>query len=404
MPNRYKDALKHTYKYWVDKPTMGLNKKLYASQSINNDRVRSQYNQNIKISLPNNCVWRITDLHDIDNMDMISKFLSKYYTADLSSKFRTKYDTHYVSWKLGKGGKFICIYYKHILVGTIGYNYKIVQVYEKTITMCEPMFLCAHPKFRGKGIAKALMDEVTRQSSISEHYSGIFVTNVLVPTPSVTLRHYIRPINYKKLVKYKFLELNDVDIDLGHEKSRIKLKPNKKYILAKKNTENVKIVHDMYSENMKTFNITNILSLQEIEHYFFDDRYTRTYFIYDKNDQPVDYVTYHFYDIIDTDGNEIKSSTIISYSSNQTRSDLIIINIMKQLSKDGIDVIYLTDMGNNCDVVLSDPRCIDYDSDSENLTQVCDLNFLKTGKKSFINLYNWQCERLKQNMVNWLFV
>jgi len=90
------------------------------------------------------------------------------------------------------------------------------------------------------------------------------------------------------------------------------------------------------------------------------------------------------------------------YSANNVRSDLLFINILKQISYDKIHVIYINDMMHSNEAILSNVKNADEDTDDEEETAVFDMNIVKTSKKTFITLYNIECESLKQTMVSWL--
>jgi hypothetical protein len=54
------------------------------------------------------------------------------------------------------------------------------------------------------------------------------------------------------------------------------------------------------------------------------------------------------------------------------------------------------------DFILSSVHRPDYDTDDEEENAVYDFSISKTGKKYFMNLFNWKMEDLTQNMVSWL--
>jgi hypothetical protein len=124
---------------------------------------------------------------------------------------------------------------------------------------------------------------------------------------------------------------------------------------------------------------------------------------------PVDFVTYNFYDIDNKENKEnkegdniIKVANLLMYSSNEVRPDLIFINILKQISFDKIHIVYMMDMMHSNEFILSNVKNADEDTDDDEEHATYDMNILKTGKKLFINLFNWRCETFKQNMISWL--
>jgi len=274
--------------------------------------------------------------------------------------------------------------------------------------------MCCEKKYRKTGIAKVLMDESIRQARLNGIDKGVFCNNRIAIKPVATLRQYSRPLNYKKLRENDFVEIQGVDDDTVHNKTKINLKPNRRYVFAKKTEKNIDIVHGLYSKYMESFGFRMVLSKKDIENYMFNEKYVKTYLVMSDTDDPnspnesvpLDFVTYNFYDIINTENktgdNVIKAANILMYSSNEVRLDLIFINIMKQLSHDKIQIVYLMDMMQSNEIILSNIKSADEDTNDEEENAVYDMNIVKTAKKIFINLFNWKCESFKQNMVSWI--
>ena len=206
----------------------------------------------------------------------------------------------YIRWQMNNRGWFLIILdNSDQIVGMIGYTIRSVQVYSDKIQIVEPMYLCCHPKYRKKGLTSVLIDELIRQSVNAGYICGLFCNNIIVPTPIATIRHYSRPLNYKKLRSHNFIEIYGVDDDVAHNKTRIKIKPNKNYVIIEKSNENIREIMRMYNEYMKTFNIHMIMNEQEIENYFFNNKYVKTIFVLDENKKPIDFISYNFYEIVD---------------------------------------------------------------------------------------------------------
>jgi hypothetical protein len=269
-----------------------------------------------------------------------------------------------------------------------------------------------------RNIEKPLMDETIRQSVIYGIDKGVFCDNRIVPKPIATFRQYSRPINYKKLRENDFVEIGGVDDELVHNKTKINLKPNKRYVFAENNEKNIDIVYDLYNRYMNTFCFHMVLTKKDIENYLFNEKYARTYIIMSDPDndetnsgqihtnKPIDFVTYNYYDIINTENktsdNVIKAANVLMYSSNEARPDIIFINLLKQLSFDKIHIVYVMDMMHSNKIILSNVKNADEDTDEEEENAVYDMNIIKSNKKIFLNLFNWKCNTFTQNMVSWL--
>ena len=233
------------------------------------------------------------------------------------------------------------------IVGLIGITFRTVQLCGDMMTVTEPMYLCCDEKYKNTGIANILMDEATKQSLMFGFDKGVFCTNYIVSKPITTFRQYARSINYKKLKENEFVEIAGVNDDDVHNQLRINLNPNKKYVYAERNETNIELVHKLYTQFMESFNIHVVMNKSEIENYFFDDRYVKTYLVLNDDFEPVDFISYNFYEIYNTkksENNVMKMANILMYTSNEVRADLLFINILKQIAADKIHNVFITDM------------------------------------------------------------
>jgi GNAT superfamily N-acetyltransferase len=406
MAKSYEDAKNQQYKYWKNKPVMKLGDKNYVSEQIKTNPELNKFKKDKYTDLPSGYQWDKVELGDEQKMNTVADFLSNKYCRGTESTYVIKYDPERLRWEMGNVGFFLTVNdAKNIIIGLIGFTYRTVQIYSNRMTMTEPIYMCCDKQYRGKGLAKVLMDETIRQSLTRGIDKGIFCNNRIIPKPIATIRQYSRPLNYKKLRENEFVEITGVNDDIVHNKTRINLYPNKKYIVAEKSEENINTVYELYKKYMESFNLHMVMSKHEIANYMFDSRYVKTIFVMDDKNKPIDFITYNFYDIVNTEKTEnniIKTANLLVYSSNETRSDLLFVNILKQLSADKIQIVYVNDMMHSNEFILSTIKNADQDTDDEEENAAYDLNIIKTGKKYFINLFNWKCESLRQDMVSWL--
>lgn len=409
MSKSYTEASKQKSKYWKNKPVMKIDEKNYSSTQISNSEDLSRFKKDVVTQLPTGYTWDKIDVCDDQGMSDVSAFLSEHYKRGTESVYVIKYDADRLRWEMSNTGYFLTIRNENKIVGLIGFTYRTVQIHSDRHTMTEPMYMCCEKKYRNKGIAKVLMDETIRQSLMTGIDKGVFCDNRIVPKPIVTLRQYSRPLNYKKLRENNFVEICGVDDEIVHNRTKINLKPNKKYVVAENTEENINIVHELYCRYMKTFSFHMVLTKKDIENYMFNEKYVKTVLIMsddESNTKPIDFITYNFYDIINTDNKEgdnvVKVANLLMYSSNEVRPDLIFINILKQISFDKIQIVYVMDMMHNNEFILSNVKNAEEDTDDDEENATYDMNIVKTGKKLFINLFNWRCGTFKQNMISWL--
>jgi hypothetical protein len=414
MQTCYKEASKNESKYWKNKPVMKFSEKVFKSSEIYDDTELAKLKKDVPTPLPPGYEWVRVELSNDTGMIGISNFLSDNYKRGTESKYVLKYDTERLRWEMNNVGYFLSIVHENKIIGLIGMTVRNVQIYSDAKQMAEPLYMCCESKYRNKGIAKVLMNESIRQSLIENIKYGVYTDNRIVPKPIITLRQYSRPINYKKLRENDFVEICGVDDDIVHNRTKINLKPNKRYVVAEKTEKNIDLVYKLYNTYMQTFSFNAILSKKDIEHYMFNDKYAKTILIMAKKGDtdeiddtvdPVDFITYNFYDLVNldkTENNIIKVANLFMYTSNETRVDLIFVNLMKQLAYDKQQILYIMDMMESNESILSLVKNADEDTDDEEENATYDMNIVKTGKKLFINLFNWKCEPLKQNMISWL--
>ncbi len=270
--------------------------------------------------------------------------------------------------------------------------------------MVEPMYLCVAPEYQRTGVGRALMDMATQHCMDRGQSDGIFLANRMVAKPVACFRQYSRPLDYKRLRANDFVAIQGIDDTQVHNRTRVVLKPNSRYVVAEKTEANIALVHRMYCQYMETFCLHVVLTPQDIENYMFDSRYARTVLVYEKN-QPVDFVTYNFYDLENTNkesDNLIRVANVLMYSSNNVRVDLLFMNILKQIAMDRFDMLYVTDMMHSNEIILSNVRPSDYETDPEEENASYDMQIIKTSKKLFVTAYGWGCEPMTQNMASWL--
>ena len=161
---------------------------------------------------------------------------------------------------------------------------------------------------------------------------------------------------------------------------------------------------------METFNVSIVLTKNEIENYMFNNKYVKTLLVMSDNNNEskvVDFITYNFYDLVNTnkkDGEDriIKVANILMYSALNVRPELLMINVLKQISFDKIHVIYVNDMMHTNEAILSNVKNGDEDTENEEESAMYDMNLVKTNKKTFLNLFNIESSIYKQTMVSWL--
>lgn len=407
--NKFSKAVEHNYDFWKTKPVPKLLQKNIKSKQIKTDaEIQARYGKTEETKLPTGLKWDMIEIKS-DKIKQITDFLCENYKMDNIIIFTVEK----MRWETKNKGFFMCIKKNDTdeIIGCIGLTEKHIQINLENQHVAEAIYLCCNAKMRKSGMSKVLINEIIRQGSLQNYNVGAFCTNMIVPSPIATIRYYTRPLDYKYLKANDFTSVGDIDDDVAHNRIKIKLKPPKTVYIAKNSPKNVKIVHKLYTEYMKTFNLHNILSEEDVEHYFFNADFTKTIFYEDDKGNVVDFLCYRFFNIInikrevtadDKYGNTIKATAVLSYSSNFFRPDIIMINAFKVISLEKHHMVYLPDMMGTNDIILSSVRKGDEDTQDEDQNAIYDQHILKSSKKQFINLFNWECPVLSQNMLSYM--
>ena len=393
MIKTFKNAQNITNKFWNTKPVMKKNTNVFETKIIETNIE----NKTEKTKLPDGFVWEEISY---DDGSSVCDFINKYYKRGNNSNYVIMYDTERIKWETNNKGYFLVIKNNNEIIACVCVSFVSVMLNDKTYDMCNPQYLCCANDWQNHGITRVLVDEVAR---LTNNNTGIFLSNTIIAQPISTIRYYTRPLNYKKLRENDFVEIGGMKDDEIHNKLRINLKPNKQYIKIEYNESMLDLVYSMYCKYMTSFNVSMVLTKDELKNYLFNTKYVKTFLI-TSNNIPVDFVSYNFYDITNTqktENNIIKACNLLMYSSNVIAPEIMFMNIMKNMNADGHEIVFINDTMNNTDIILSSVKNANEDTEDEEENANYNLNIMKTSKKSFMYLYNLKNPLFKQNMVSW---
>lgn len=404
------EARKKEFKFWRAKPVVKItemSKTMRSKQIKTQEQILEKYATADELRLPADYRWDFIMIDD-DRIGEICTFLTNNYRSDYNSSI----DIDKLRWETMGRGFFVCIRKNNTMdiVGCIGMTPRMLQINSDIRTVAESIYLCCETSVRTSGMANVMINELIRRTS-PEYDVGVCCTDRVIPSPIATIRYYTRPLNYKHLKVNEFINLTDIDDDAAHDRIKIKLRPPKTIYFAEKTRENIEIVFKLHNEYVKSLNLHNVLSIEEIENYFFDIRYVHTIFYENDAGKVVDFLCYRYYTIINTNrktspddeyNNEIKSANIFMYSSNYIRPDILIINAFKICAMEKRHLLYIPDtMGSN-EAILSTIKRADEDTDDEEENALFDQHMVKSRKKQFINLFNWEAPPMTQEMISFL--
>jgi hypothetical protein len=400
-------------KYWSRKPVAPLGIKIHGVREIQTDTEFQTQIKSISPKLPDGYKWVYIDVSNVESMHKQCDFLNLHYRRGANSQFTVRLTPEFLEWEMMGRGWFVSVHDKsNQIVGTVGYMFKNVMVFTKQYVVCEPIYLCCDNTYHKTGLVVKLLDELARASSKLGVIKGIGCTTKVVGNPIATVRQYSRPLNYKKLRACDFIDAEDINDDDLHESLRILLNPNKRYVVAELTKENIDRVYELFNLHMLTFSVHPIFTIGEIASLLFNTKFVKTLLVHNSDGKIVDFISYNFYDLYHHDANYtelkpeqiIKAANILMYTSLESRPDLLLINVVKQISKDKNDVVYVNDMMNISNALLSKIKHGGDETDDEEVNAVFDMQFLKTGIKHHIIGYNFGCESIRQNMLYWMMV
>ena len=376
-----------------------------SSQIKSGEKLREKYGKNEETKLPPGYEWRVINVQS-DDLALVTEFLNQNFREIYVMNITVER----IRWETMGRGFFVCITKDNDISGCLGITERQVQINSTSQRTGEAIYLCSSTELRETGITKVLINETIRQAVLAGYEVGSFCDSIIVPSPVATVRYYTRPLNYKHLKANEFVGIGEVEDDVAHDRIKIKLRAPRSIYLAEKSAENVELVHRLYSEYMNAFNLHHPLTIEEVENYFFDDRYVKTIFYEDDNGKVVDFLCYRYFDIINTErentdekyDNIIRATSILTYSSNYHRPDILIINAFKVISSERHHLVYIPDMMGSNEVILSNVKKTDEDTDDEEENAMFDQHIMKSRKKQFINLFNWRTPLMTQEMVSYL--
>jgi GNAT superfamily N-acetyltransferase len=386
--------------YWKNKTIMNSDKKYHKVKII--DKSEPQIN-NEETLLPTGFKWDKVELES-EELVIVCNFLTQH--CGTVGQYIIEYTPEYIRYIFNGHGYFMVVKNsKDIIIGTIGITFRTADFNGSYQSLVEPYFMCVHKDCRNKGIARVLMDEAVNQSARNHYNKGIFVDNEKGPAPIGRIRYYSRCLNYKFLNKNDFASIDGVDGEHVHNVNKIRQKPNKLYTLAEDTEENIKQVYDLYNKYTTSFSVRQILSQDEIKHYLFNNQFVKILLVKNDCDEVVDFISYTINDVTNTKKtkhNIIHTATIFMYSSNYVAPTTLFNNLLRHVNSEGIHIVYIPDMMESNNIILSNIKGGDEDTDEEDEKQTCDNFIMKTNKRKYINLYNLESPVYKQNNLSWL--
>lgn len=409
-PTTINEGKKYTYNFWKNKPVNNFNEISTLSQQIEVDLTkRKVYGSDEPIKLPDSMKWVEINTNDDQSLENISKFLKTYYLIDKSGKFKLDYTRNFLKWVLGDNSIAIAIESKknNAICGFVSASFKNLTVFETTKKFAIVNFLCAHPIYRKKKIAFTLIDEIVRRIVKNDVHQGCFTTERCVPSPITTIRFYHRPINYIKLQKYGFTDLEEGKLETEKNPEKIQNLFTIKGCIPKnyiKMTENhIGQVHNLYNIYINRYNIYINYTTDDFKKLLLNNNIVCSY-VHLNNDGIVDdFISYYKLNyFMDNTVDIINAGYLFLYTCNITYNCDFIENILKLMANDNIDILNTTDTMIIPETIYTKNVNICNDSDDESFSDSYQFGFLKGSGKIHFNFFNWKCPEIKTTQISWV--
>ena len=265
--------------------------------------------------------------------------------------------------------------------------------------------------YRKKKIAFTLIDEIVRLSVKSGVQQGCFTAERCVPSPITTIRFYHRPINYVKLQKYDF-----VDVESTNEKHPEKIQ--KTFDVDGSIPENcvemgdvyIDEVYQLYSSYINKYNIYVNYSKDQLTHYLLKNpTIVRSYVYLNENNNVVDFFSYYNLNSIVTakstsvenPNDKIFAGYLFLYTCNEIATSDFMGNLLKVATSNKLDVFNVTDTMIISEVLFASDVKNDCDSDNNDGNDSYQFGFLKGTGKVHFNFFNWKCPKITTKQLSW---
>lgn len=380
-------------KFWKNKPIMKSNNFLSKSSKITDLKDIFLYNDTNNHILPDKLSWNLIDKSNDENLLVVADFLNKFY----QEKNNINFTLNLLKFILGEDGFVLSIITKNnnALCGVVLVSIKKIIVFEKNNKFAYVNLICSHPKYRKKGFLEVISNELIRYLNVEKYIQqGLFLSLNKISQPCVTLRKYYRPINYHKLVKSNFIKIDGND-NIIHNKFSLPISEvSKNYIPMKKN--HINKVYELFNIYKSKYNLCVYYNINELENILLNNNIVKSYVILDEtNENIIDFVSYYSVQY-NCDNETINAGYIYLYSLLNEYGESMINNLVKIMNNNNIDIIYSYDDKNNMNILLTEKKESNEESDSETYDKVYENKFIKKEKK-YVYLFNWETPLLTSN-------
>lgn len=385
FPTNESESKLYQYKFWNNQPCIKNENEMVFSKPIYEKLEKTIISEDLlgKFNISYSCLKDISTDNEFINF---SKFLNSQMNDD-KKLINYVYNEDYLNLILGNNNVIIYIKYNNKICGTIACSISNFRIGDKVAELACVKLLCLDKNIRNNRYSETLINLLKNTLIDKDIHYGIFLTNRYVPIPNSKIELCYRPLNYSKLYSCDFYKITDKKNEKkAHEYNlnKYSLKNNKLNIVAIDNT-NMEKVYNLYCSYMEKFYLYKMYTFNEFSD-FLNLKNNCSYGILDKDKNIIDFFVFGKC-LLKYTKHDINCAVLLLYSNNSIEyTPTNIINYVAQ-----------TAFNNNLDIML----LYNNFENSETLNEV-DGCYLKTNILNYINLYNWQYIKLKENQIGFI--
>ncbi|XP_051795838.1 glycylpeptide N-tetradecanoyltransferase 1-like isoform X2 [Acanthochromis polyacanthus] len=296
-PKTLQQAKKHTYRFWNTQPVPKLDDTITTHGPIAEGEVSVREEP---YSLPQGFSWDTLDLSSPPVLKELCSLLNENYTEDDDNTIRLDFSLEYLEWALQPPNwlaQWHCgvrVDTNQKLVGFIAAVPADVRIYETEKRAVQVKLLCVHKKLRLKRMTPVLIRELTRRVNQQGLYQALYTAGTVLPTPISSCRVWHRPLNPRKLMEVNYPGLRQkTTLQRALKLNRLP-EVTKVQGLRPMTKEDAPGIQSLLQKNLCKFQLSPLLSLQEVEHWLLPrENVVDTYVVEDDDGALTDVVSFY---------------------------------------------------------------------------------------------------------------
>ncbi len=292
------------------------------------------------ITCPDNYIYKIFDVTNIEECKEIAEFLKYNYVEDNRNKYRFNYTTEFIHWYLNcLKSKALGITHNNILVGFISSRYIKVSLNKKIEDLIEVDFLCIKKNERNNKLCRILLNELIKISNEDNVYDAIFTSESNYNNLLSSVKYYSRMINIKHLYEINYINSSNTLNELEEYYSLPKIKGKKELIKITPDNNFLYIdkCFELYNKYIIKFTVHELFTKETFINSFVNN-HVITYVLVENNNV-LDFISYYYINIsvLERPNEYMKDGYLYYYSNISNNLYKMLQLLLYKLKDDKID-------------------------------------------------------------------